>query len=222
MSDCITLKGMILETHPYGEADKRIVILTGERGRVTAFARGARRPKSVFAASTEPFVFGEFELYPGKSAYSLEKVNVKEYFREISTDIDKAALGFYFLELAGYYAVEESEERDLTNLLYMGIKAILTPGLNTGYIRRAFEFRAMVVFGEYPDMLEDTRPAPFDLLSGNALNVMRFIQTAGLKELFAVLPEEGVMCEIDKAMDIYINAHRHHVFKSLELLNSMW
>ncbi len=221
MSDNITVKGMILETHPHSEADKRIVILTGERGKVTAFARGARRARSMFSASTEPFVFGEFELYPGKSAYSLEKVNVLEYFREISADIDKAALGFYFLELAGYYGVEENDERELTNLLYMGIKALLTPGLDAQYIRRAFEFRSMVVFGEYPDMLTDTPARPFDELSLNALNIMRFIQTAGLKELFAAQPGVSAMSEIDRAMDRYISSHRHHVFKSLELLEGL-
>ena len=221
MSDNITVKGMILETHPHSEADKRIVILTGERGKVTAFARGARRPKSMFSASTEPFVFGEFELYPGKSAYSLEKVNVAEYFREISADIDKAALGFYFLELAGYYAVEENDERDLTNLLYMGVKALLTPGLDMQYIRRAFEFRSMVIFGEYPDMLSDTPSRPFDELSQDALNVMRFVQTAGLKELFAAHPGTSAMTEISRAIDRYIDTHRHHVFKSLELLEGL-
>ena len=221
MSDYITAKGMVLETHPYGEADKRIVILTGERGKVTAFARGARRARSVFSASTEPFVFGEFVLYPGKNAYSLEKVNVIEYFREISSDIDKAALGFYFLELAGYYAIEENDEREFANLLYMAVKALLTPGLDLSYIRRAFEFRSMVVFGEYPDMLPESVARPFDGLSVEALNTMRFIQTAGLKELFAVHPEPQVMSEIDKAMDMYIRHHRHHVFKSLELLDDM-
>ena len=222
MADFITAKGMILETHPYSEADKRIVILTGERGKITAFARGARRPKSVFSASTEPFVFGEFVLYPGKSAYSLEKVNVTDYFREISADIDKAALGFYFLELAGYYASEENDERGLVNLLYMAIKALLTPGLDLRYIRRAFEFRAMVVFGEYPDMFSDELMRPFDELSNDALGLMRFIQKAGLKELFAAHPGESTLLETENAVERYICAHRHHIFKSLELLDDMW
>jgi len=222
MAELITVKGMILETHPYSEADKRIVILTGERGKITAFARGARRARSVFSASTEPFVFGEFVLFPGKNAYSLERVNVIEYFREISTDIDNAALGFYFLELAGYYAMEENDEREFANLLYMAIKALLTPGLDHDYIRRAYEFRSMVVFGEYPDMLAEDLSRPFDILSPEAHNVMRFIQTAGLKELFAAHPDPSVMSEIGHAMDIYIQSHRHHVFKSLELLDNMW
>ena len=111
MGQNIVLTGMILNVMPMGEYDRRITILTKERGKITAFARGARRPTSQLLAATSPFCFGEFEVFEGRSTYTLVKATIKNFFRNLSNDPVTACYGFYFLEIAEYYGQENNDER---------------------------------------------------------------------------------------------------------------
>lgn len=57
----------MLRTHQLAEADRIITLLTRERGKVRAVAKGVRRTSSRFGARLEPFMVVDVQCYEGRS-----------------------------------------------------------------------------------------------------------------------------------------------------------
>ena len=139
MPEFICVTGMILKQTPIGEYDRRICLLTKERGKISAFARGARRPGNRLAAATNPFSFGTFKLYEGRDSYTVSEADIQNYFEELMTDYEGAYYGIYFAEVADYYARENNDERELLKLLYQSLRALCAPALPNPLVKCIFE-----------------------------------------------------------------------------------
>lgn len=140
----IVLTGMVLSTAPVGEYDRRVVILTKEQGKISAFARGARRPNSPLVGAVNPFSFGEFTMYEGRSSHTIQSVKITNYFSELREDMIGAYYGFYFLEFANYYTKEQNDEREMLKLLYQTMKALTSPHIPNLLIRRILNSKRSV------------------------------------------------------------------------------
>lgn len=248
MSDLITVQGVVISAMPIGEYDKRIVLLTRERGKISAFAKGARRVNSPFMAAADPFVFGTFTLYEGRSSYNLNQVSVTHHFVELAKMQPGIYYGYYFLELADYFGREGTDEREMMNLLYVTVKAILNPHVEDELVRCIFELRAMAEEGYCPELFScvscgkeenqeemffsqtqhgilcaSCAPGVRDAvkISRAALYAMRYIVSAPMGKLytFAVSPE--VLSELKKIIYVYTERNTDKRFKSLEILNMM-
>lgn len=242
MGQTIVLTGMVLSAMPVGDYDKRIQILTRERGKIAAFVRGARRPNSAFLAAANPFSFGQFEVYQGKSSYNVAKVSITSYFRELTTEPDAVYYGFYFLEMASYYTQENMDGTDFLNLLYITLKALMKPSLDNRLIRRIYELRVLVLIGEYPQVfscakcgkkqdlyyfsirqhgalcpecLKGEYAVPLD---ASALYAMQYIMTEPFQKLYTFTLSDPVFACLDQLVSGYIRQHQDHTFKSEEML----
>lgn len=249
MSDLITVQGVVLSAMPVGEYDKRIVLLTRERGKISAFAKGARRPNSLFLAAANPFVFGTFTLYEGRSSYNLNQVSITHHFVELATKQPGIYYGYYFLELADYFGQEGTDEKESMNLLYVTVKALLNPHIEDRLVRCIFELRMMAAQGLCPSLFycsccgrepDDGEELFFSQqsngildkrclgpgkdsrrISAPALYAMRYIVTASLGKLYTFTVTEDVLHELEQIIHTYIAANTEKRFKSLEILEIM-
>lgn len=93
------IEGIIIKTQDYGETHKLVTIFSGNAGKFTAIARGAKKPKSRMAAVTQPFIYGQFIAYISKGLSTIQQGEIIDSFRGIREDIIKTAYIAYIAEL---------------------------------------------------------------------------------------------------------------------------
>lgn len=214
MRETVDLTGMVLKATPVGEYDRRLVILTRERGKISAFARGAKRPGNPLMAVSRPFVFGLFRLYEGRDSYSLGSAEVTNYFAEIAGDMETACYGSYFLELADYYGRENVDGSELLLLLYQSLRALLRPALPHSLVQLVFELRAMTVNGEYTE--KPPRP-----VSDSAAYAWEYIIASPLDKLYTFILKEDTQKELKLCVEQNKRRFIDREFKSLEILKNL-
>ena len=215
MQEITEITGMIIKAEPISEYDRRVVLLTRERGKISAFARGARKPNSRLLAATNPFSFGVFKVYVGKSSYNIVDASISNYFEGLREDYESAYYGMYFLEGMDYYTRENNDEKEMLKLLYQSLRALMHEGLPNILVRYIFEMKAMVINGEFPgvpsegEWEESTRYA------------VSYIMNSGIEKLYTFTVTIPVLEELKQIADMYRKRFVDRSFKSLEIVDNL-
>lgn len=237
---------MVIVTAPVGEYDKRVVILSKERGRIAAFARGAKKPNNPMAGMLNPCSFGEFCLYEGRTSYTLVSASISNYFEKLREDVEAACYGFYFLDISNYYAKESNDETLLLKLLYQTLQVLTKKKLPNALIRYIFELKTIMLNGEGPEVFRcvscgcSERPAVFSVKRGglvckecnggvadgmildtSTLYTLQYISSASVEKLYTFIVSEHVFKELKLVVERYMEVYVDKRFKSLEILNQM-
>ena len=243
VNQSVTVTGIVLSVTPIGEYDKRVVILTKERGRISAFAKGARKPNSPLGGAVSPFCFGEFILYEGRTSYNIMQVNIANYFQELRSDMEAAYYGFYFMEFEEYYTRDYNDETQMLNLLYQTFRALTNKNISNALIRCIFELKAIYINGEGPQVFQcvkcgDTeRPVVFSAKEGgvvcsecmqgvyddmeidtSTLYAMQYVASSTIEKLYTFTVADSVLYNLKKIIGRYISVYIDKQFKSLEIL----
>lgn len=215
MQEFIQVTGIILKQTPIGEYDRRICLLTKERGKISAFVRGSRKPGSRLSSATNPFSFGIFKLYEGKSSYNVAEADIQNYFEDLRTDYIGAYYGMYFAEIADYYTRENSDDREMMKLFYQSLRALSVPSLPRELVRYIYEIKSIVVNGEFPGVPADKR------LENSTEYAVQFIVESPVEKLFTFTVSDSVLAELGQLAEGYRKKIMDREFKSLEILKTL-
>lgn len=214
MGQMITVTGIVLAAYPYSDYDKRLTMLTKERGKITVFAKGARKQNSSLLAVCSSFVFGEFTVYEGRSSYNLMQAKAGNYFSELTKDFAGACYGFYFCELTDYYTREANDELQMLKLLYQSLRALSAVSIPKELVRYIFELKTLVINGECPvDFTE------LDI-SESACYTLQYIAASPVEKLYSFTVSPEVLGELRFVLHRYRELYIGKSFKSMEILES--
>ena len=220
MSQEIKVTGMVLQAGNIGEYDKRIVLLTKERGRISAFARGAKKATSQYAAACQPFTFGEFSLYEGKNSFNLMWAGVDNYFDTLKKDLDLIYYASYFCELASYLTRENNDELEILKLLYeIKILAFYGIGIEASRCVKCGKTENLIWFDakECGVVCKDCEHGKVKV-SPSTLYTLQYIMYSSIQKLYTFKVSDDVLWELKKIIREYMRYHIDHEFKSLVFL----
>ncbi len=243
MADQTKISGIILSVYPVGESDRRLTILSKERGKVQVFARGCRKVKSPLHAIAQPLVAGEFMIRDSRTYSYLASGEGKDFYPELKEDLESIYYSTYFAELAEYFTVEAQDERQVLNLLSVTFSAMKKRLVPFKLIRGIYELKLLQIqglgmqcfyclaCGRETDLMRisfedgglyctDCGKKHFSRdISPKTVYALQYVTAAPLGRLYAFRLEEHVEEEFLWAAGHYFRAHADHHFRSEAMLD---
>jgi DNA repair protein RecO (recombination protein O) len=150
----IASDALVLRTFKLGESSKVVVLLTRERGKVRAVAKGARAPRSRYQSALEPLSEVRVGLY-GRQGAELFRLGpcelLRSAFRAGERGLDTALTLSYFAELIDGFA-QEGEADDAVYRLAIAVVRAAEDGTPCVALSRYLEAWLLKLQGLYPPL----------------------------------------------------------------------
>jgi DNA repair protein RecO (recombination protein O) len=147
-------EAIVIRTRDFDEADKILVLLTREEGKVSAVAKGARRPRGRYAAASQLFTQVKASLFHGRNLDTLSQIEIVESFRNLREDLERMAYGSYVCELMDEMVRERQRHESTYLLLLTTLHLLNAPEIAPEPTRRAYELKLFSILGFRPSLEE--------------------------------------------------------------------
>ena len=117
-------EGIVLKSRAYGESNKIVTLMTREAGKVSAMARGAKKPSSRLSSVTQPFTYGIYVVQRYTGMGTLQQGEHMHAMRHIREDIMATAYASYIVELVDRLVEEGKSEPFAFDVLLQALQAI--------------------------------------------------------------------------------------------------
>lgn len=152
----VVTEAIVLRRTDYGEADRIVVVLTPENGKISFIAKGVRRLKSKLAGGVELFSISNITFRPGKGELgTLVSARLETNFREITKDIDRVQLGYELIRVLNKIT-EDDTDPDYFELLKHTLASLDDVTIHPKLIEGWFFAQLLRLDGRTPNLVTDS------------------------------------------------------------------
>jgi DNA repair protein RecO (recombination protein O) len=144
------VRALVIKEYEAGEADKRLLLLCKGQGRVMAYARGARKPRSKFMAAAQIFTYSDFVLAQGRGFFSVAQADVIENFYNLRTDYDRLCAALRIAEVCDKTILENTNCDELLKLVLKSLSNLSKEKFPPSQITSVFLLRFFDFYGLRP------------------------------------------------------------------------
>ena len=148
----IETEGLILKSYALAEADKIIVCLTQTQGLVRGVAKGAKRLKSRFGGSLEPFTIVDLIYFQKeeRELVSIRQIELKKSFFEEASDPDFLQKFSYLIDILADFAPPHEPNERLYRMAKICLETAAAEPQNLNSIAFYFEIWLLRLAGYLP------------------------------------------------------------------------
>lgn len=144
--------GIVLNRYDvYSDNDIFVVLFTKDCGKITAVAKGAKKLKSRFTATCEPFAHNRYHLYSGRNIDRIIQVYPLNSFPYIRKDLTKISHALYLVELINLFVGERIVDANIFALLLSSLH-LIENDCSCELVARYFEINLLSMLGYLPDI----------------------------------------------------------------------
>ena len=242
-----TTDAVVLRARRMVEADSVLTLLSADRGKFDAVARGVRKLTSRKAGHLEPLTHSTLLLAHGSNLDIITQAQAIHTFLPMREDLRRLGAGLYASELIDRFTVEREECYPVFHLLVETLKR-LSDGGEIDLTLRFFEARLLEETGFRPQLSHcvacneplkpvvnhfsvtgggavcpSCRPAGSGLppISVNALKVLRLTQRGTYADLTRLRLSEELLSELESLLRIAVQRQLEREPRSLQFLREL-
>ncbi len=143
-------EGIVLSRKNYGEADRILIVISKDYGKISLLAKGIRKIKSKKRGHLEIFSKVKFSAIGGKGMDIMIEAQTLNDYAGVRVNLNKISLAYYFCEVISKITHEDGQRSLVFDLLSLALEE-LEQEIELKKLRLKFIYELLTDMGYWPE-----------------------------------------------------------------------